>query len=236
MDEPAEWPLPDETIAQFVARCPPLVNDNDDDDRNPAWYWVQSPTRSSRTDSLKDVAVFKQQATALLDAFQTELVQKKSPYFREGLRKKLKGDIAHLAKGLNVTSGKASWMLFPAPDKVNETWRVIAEAVKDTRLPVAAKVPNFYEEGNHPGTRVICVYTRDFTDEEDVKQALLELVKLGVVTQDMPKPAKYKYDAFTHLKLYRGSYAEYGLKPSIYDSHEMLGWSVRHDKSKRVGG
>jgi len=74
---------------------------------------------------------------------------------------------------------------------------------------------------------VICVYTRDFTDVEDVKRVLQELARLKLV------PAwgiKYKSDAYTHLEIYARN--EWGLPPTIYDSKDMMCGDKDKDKDR----
>ncbi|KAJ7218912.1 ankyrin repeat-containing domain protein [Mycena rebaudengoi] len=88
------------------------------------------------------------------------------------------------------------------------------------------------EEGDR--SRLICVYTRDFTDEEDVKRVLLELGRMGFVpaekggSKSKGKGIHYKCDAYTHLDVYAGN--EYGLRPSIYSSAQMLPYHLKPDE------
>jgi hypothetical protein len=69
-------------------------------------------------------------------------------------------------------------------------------------------------------TRLICVYTKDFTDVEDVRRVLHALIEMGLVAADMPRGIAYKCDAYTYLDIYAKN--EYGLPASIYGSKEML--------------
>lgn len=69
-------------------------------------------------------------------------------------------------------------------------------------------------------TRLICVYTGDFTDLADVRRVLLGLAESGLVPADMLKEIKYKCDAYTYLGIYGGN--EYGLRQSIWGSSEIM--------------
>jgi len=75
-------------------------------------------------------------------------------------------------------------------------------------LSDAAKVsPRDREESTH----VICVYTEDFTNEEQVRAVENGLRKIGVTSV-----MTYKPDVYTTLGIYRGN--PWGLKPTIYTS------------------
>ena len=109
-------------------------------------------------------------------------------------------------------------MLFPHERDVNEVWRTVCEGVEAGRLGTGAKVATA-EIGRSP-TRLICVYTGDFTDVADVGRVLLGLVELGLGPADMSREIMYKCDAYTYLGIYRGN--EYGLSQSIWGSSEII--------------
>ena len=95
-------------------------------------------------------------------------------------------------------SGK--WLVFVDRNEVNVIWAAIKEATEAGRLGGSAKVatakPNPY--ATDPKTKVICVYTYDWTDEADVRRIRTELRSLGI-TQKIP----YKADADTLRDKYR---------------------------------
>ena len=98
------------------------------------------------------------------------------------------------------------------------------------RLGPSAKVSTGEDQRNPDSPPVICVYTRDFTDVEDVKRVLQELVRLKLV------PAggiKYKSDAYTHLEIYARN--EWGLPPIIYDSKDMMRGDKDHGNAVSGG-
>ena len=71
-------------------------------------------------------------------------------------------------------------MLFPTVQHVDETWSKIAKATVANELGMSAKVAT--NQGQREGQgRLICVYTKDYGDVEDVERVLKGLVRLGVV-------------------------------------------------------
>ena len=65
----------------------------------------------------------------------------------------------------------------------------------------------------------VCIYTKDFRDEDDVLRVLRELEDLGLVGD---RSIYYKSDAFTYLDLYSSTASKYGLQASLYNSSKML--------------
>lgn len=96
-------------------------------------------------------------------------------------------------------SGK--WCIFRAPDEIDEAWRVVGELVTVGKL-LAAKVSTAqaltfggYER------HVICVYTRDWQDENEVQSARDVLRAAG-----FGEPLQYKRDADTAAAIERFVY------------------------------
>jgi hypothetical protein len=121
-------------------------------------------------------------------------------------------------------------MLFPSPADVNRVWRLVAEAVVDGRLGDTAKVapadpPNpFVAAPKKQASHLICVYTKDFSDLEDVQRVLEELIELGLAPRNASDGAiYYKADVYTHLDL--SSSNPYGLKASLYSSKDIMNLS-----------
>lgn len=70
-------------------------------------------------------------------------------------------------------------MIFCDTAQVNEIWSVIARGTFKDELGVSAKVaPN---TGNDRQMRLICVYTKDFTDMKDVKRVVTKLRDYGLL-------------------------------------------------------
>ncbi|RYO77704.1 hypothetical protein DL766_006053 [Monosporascus sp. MC13-8B] len=142
-------------------------------------------------------------------------------------------EVLDLAHALRVRCGK--WMLFPSVKDVNKTWEIVARATANNELGIAAKVaprPEDEDEDDHNGgggdgkedgadKRLICVYTTDFRDMEDVGRVARKLEQLGLVPR---RGLFYKpgwADAYTYLGIASGN--PWGIKPSIYDLASVLG-------------
>lgn len=91
-----------------------------------------------------------------------------------------------------ATSGK--WLLFIPVGRIDKVWKVIDRETRLGRLGIATKVAT--AKSNSRATnrlvRVICVYTYDSTDLEDVHRVRRRLRELGFV-----KKISYKTDAAT---------------------------------------
>lgn len=136
------------------------------------------------------------------------------------LRKKLETDLFAAAQEKGCRTGK--WMLFPGPDYVNSSWSLVATATANNELGIAAKVAT--DEGNPNKDRLICVYTENFEDKKDVKRVLGRLHAMGLCNRNGAlgegQAIYYKADAYTHLDIMGGN--EWGLKPSLYSSRDLL--------------
>ena len=71
----------------------------------------------------------------------------------------------------------SQWMLFLSIKDLDRIWRSVVDGVINNRLGPTAKVTP--DEGRS-GERLICVYTKDFRDEDDIRRVLRELVSMGV--------------------------------------------------------
>jgi len=127
-------------------------------------------------------------------------------------------EILDAAVETRCTSGK--WMLFCSPHEVNAVWAVVAHKTVNNDLGFAAKVSGYNPNGSDSrGARLICIYTRDFTDMGDVSRVLRKLRELGLV-QKRGKQIFYKPDAYTYLDLDRGN--KWEIKASLYASGDIL--------------
>lgn len=102
-----------------------------------------------------------------------------------GERKAVEEALLAAAVENNCTSGK--WMLFPMPEDLMHTWKLVATATAHNELGFAAKVAADEGKGNRV-PRLICVYTRDFRDMEDVKRVLWKLVEMELVQRPARDP------------------------------------------------
>lgn len=94
------------------------------------------------------------------------------------------------------------WLLFVKRDDVDEVWDKIVRAVKQGRLGYLAKVSTARPNplAHRPGKHVICVYTSDASDRDDIMRVRGELRALRFVA-----PIAYKPDQFTIEGRYEGS-------------------------------
>jgi len=99
-----------------------------------------------------------------------------------------------------ATQKSGKWLVFVDAKNVDEVWAKIKKATEEGKLGSGAKVATAKPNPNaiNPDTKVICVYTYDWTDEEDVKRVRKELRKLGI-TNKIP----YKADKDTRSGKYR---------------------------------
>lgn len=98
------------------------------------------------------------------------------------------------------TERSGKWLIFVDPEDVDEVWAKIKKATEEGKLGYASKVSTAKPNplAVNPRSRVICVYTYDWTDEDDVRRIREELRKLGI-TQKIP----YKSDEDTMSGRYR---------------------------------
>jgi hypothetical protein len=109
------------------------------------------------------------------------------------------------------------WMLFCKLEEVTQVWKKVVAGVIDGRLGPTTKVA---PDNGTPADRLICIYTKDFRDEEDVLRVLQEIEARGLLPRG--RSIYYKSDAFTYLDLYKETASEYGLQASLYTSFKMM--------------
>ena len=100
----------------------------------------------------------------------------------------------------SATDQSGKWLVFVPVSQIDEVWAKIKVATEEGKLGGASKVSTGLPNPNatEPENKVICVYTYDWTDEEDVTRVREELRKLGV-TRKIP----YKSDEDTLKGKYR---------------------------------
>ena len=220
-DNPAAYQF-HETVAEFIDRLRPSTTTLAE--THFPWLWIANPASPAHRATM-DIGGFKQSTLPLLDTFmQTRRdLEEQNPTKTPGsITRLLKPDRDHLestiisiAQSKNVTSGK--WMLFPYPPDVDAVWSKVCHSTLSGRLGSAAKVAT--DNGSAEKTqRLICVYTEDFSNQDDVKRVLAELRDLGLVKSD--KAIYYKCDAYTYLDI--TSENEYKIKASTYNSRDMF--------------
>lgn len=80
-------------------------------------------------------------------------------------------------------------MIFAKHAEVDLVWGAIAKAVANNDLGIAAKVAP--DEGDPRKERLICIYTYDFTDIEDITRVAKRLKNIGVLDA-RARPIYYK--------------------------------------------
>jgi hypothetical protein len=122
-----------------------------------------------------------------------------------------------LPKGRLPRSGK--WMLFPGSDRVDAIWNSVDAGTQRGILGIQAKVatksnrrPSYRGESTH----LICVYTPDYQDKDDVCRVLVALEQTLDLDLDH-RAIYYKPDAYT----YAGIYSEGGKRASLYSSNDF---------------
>lgn len=110
--------------------------------------------------------------------------------------------IDKLAQELDCLTGK--WLLFIGKEEVDKKWEKIKDFVKE-RSGLFAKVSTAVEKkkGNH----VICVYTQNYLDREEVMKVREDLREL-----EYEGELRYKPDIYTILGIYPETKSDFGLK------------------------
>lgn len=219
--DPNTWQSSEESIDDFLRRIP--VQEAPVKASGP-WLWVRCPKipRNHHQALKAEKTSWMEDGFKLLEHFdlqrakiaaqnpnqeQAAITRKMAPY-----RDQLETDLLGLAVKGGCTTGK--WMFFPKRNDLPRYWRLVATAVAEGQLGMTAKVSTDFAEEN-----VICVYTYDFSDIEDVIRVLKELVELDLVSSGW-KPIYYKCDAYTHLGIQRDN--RHGLRASLFSSKDIL--------------
>ena len=103
------------------------------------------------------------------------------------------------------THNSGKWLIFVSLDQLEVLWAKIKHSTEEGKLGSSSKVATAKQNPNAADSskKVICVYTYDWTDKQDVMRIRLELRELGV-TLKIP----YKADEDT----YAGKYTKKGNK------------------------
>lgn len=201
-----------ESVEDFLHR---LLPSSTTIDHAGPWLYVADPKSDSRPLD-EHLGPFREAGQALLASFNKE---KAVGRILTEKRRKLEADIFAVAQEHGITSGK--WMLFPQEDKVDAAWSKIAHATVEGGLGFAAKVATNHGAGD--GSRLICVYTVNYQDRDDVKRVLIRLAEMGLISAGSGSARKvlyYKADALTYLDINSGN--PYGLKASLYSSTDLF--------------
>jgi hypothetical protein len=111
-------------------------------------------------------------------------------------------DLDGLAQRFAMLGGK--WLVFASTAQIDILWHCIATATYFGTLGIAAKV-----SPRSDSEHVICVFTRDYTDVDDVNRVRDGLRRIGV-----ENVIGYKSDIYTHCGIYQNN--PWGISPTRY--------------------
>jgi hypothetical protein len=97
-------------------------------------------------------------------------------------------------------------MIFCKTPAVDAMWRAIVLALSEHKLGPSAKVsPRRLDRDGiaKSGSHVFCVYTKDYTNEEDVMRVACGLAQ--AVAGKWKGTLRYKPDLYTYLDIYSGN-------------------------------
>ncbi|KAH7382962.1 hypothetical protein BKA64DRAFT_173668 [Cadophora sp. MPI-SDFR-AT-0126] len=188
----------DESVDEFLQRLPPAMTPATE--AHP-WIFLANPYRKvaknkyseakladeAPPDDCANLAEFVVRGNRLLEQLTESRhdMEKKNPGKAKGTitkalnarRDEIVKVLLETAVELHVTTGK--WMIFPGPEEVNEVWSVIARATANNQLGISSKVAP--DGGDDRKGRLICIYTENFRDLDDIRRVLLKLKDLGLV-------------------------------------------------------
>ncbi|MBJ9658618.1 DUF1917 domain-containing protein [Burkholderia multivorans] len=95
----------------------------------------------------------------------------------------------------SFSDATGKWCIFVSRDDVDEEWSKISDAIENNQL-MCAKVSTALRRMGRDG-HVICVYTRDWADRQDLMRVRTVLRSLGFV-----KELGYKRDTDTRNRIY----------------------------------
>ncbi|SAL78867.1 putative phosphothreonine lyase domain-containing protein [Caballeronia telluris] len=93
------------------------------------------------------------------------------------------------------TDATGKWCIFVSPTEVDEVWNKISGAIESNQL-LCAKVSTALRSMGRDG-HVICVYTRDWADRQDLVRVRVVLQSLGFVQE-----LGYRRDIDTRNRIY----------------------------------
>jgi hypothetical protein len=191
-----------ETVDAFLSRLPPATTDAHVSGL--PWLWIANPRVPP--DPEPNDGLFTREGAGRLRRFTDFMIATKEKHAAEKSatqynrtiskeRTSVVADLCELAAASGVVCGK--WMLFPEPGAVNRVWEVVAHATANGELGTVSKVAT-RSAADPGGERLVCVYTKDFRDKEDVARVLSRLRQLGLASEG-PKKLYYKSGQFFYF-------------------------------------
>ena len=146
-----------------------------------------------------------------------------SPRLKSKIRRETREALLAAARRFGDVAGK--WVLFPFSSKADAVWTKVDKATRAGKLSHHAKISTTARGEGPRGVHAMCVYVRDWRDEQEVKRVLKKLQRMGIAQrrEDDGDPdrmaAFFKPDVFTRLGVYhRGGSTEgsKGLDGTLY--------------------
>lgn len=88
-------------------------------------------------------------------------------------------------------------MMFCDPAEVNTVWAIVARGTANNELGIASKVAPDDGDGRKP--RLICIYTKDFNDLDDVSRVVRKMRDLKLV--ETRRAIYYKCGMFSRASI-----------------------------------
>lgn len=113
-------------------------------------------------------------------------------------------NINDIAEKYNILSGK--WLIYKKTTQIDNLWKDISiNCIKGFLGPSVKVSP----KDNYNKQHVICVFTKNYLDKENVYKIRDNLKNIGVINK-----ISYKPDIFTYFEIYRNN--KWNIKSSIY--------------------
>jgi len=110
------------------------------------------------------------------------------------------------------------WLIFVSHEDIDVVWERIRKATESGQLGIASKASTSRPSGYKSTDHVICVYTCDFRDKDNVGKVLKELRELGIKGR-----VYYKTDQATLTGVYtrEGPFTKKKGRASLYSSDDF---------------
>lgn len=111
--------------------------------------------------------------------------------------------IDEIAEKMGLLSGK--WLIFIQREYADELWNRIEELANEDKI-WGAKISTLMHPWASRGKHVVCVYTKNYLDKQDVMRAREILKEIGVESR-----LSYKPDIYTLLGIYSDNKKSFSL-------------------------
>lgn len=131
----------------------------------------------------------------------------------------------------NTYVGK--WLIFVSPENIDNIWEKVKETTDKRLLGIGSKVSTKRQTEDYGEKQfVICIYTKDYRNKEDVKNVLQELRKIGIDGR-----LYYKSDSMTSAGIYskEGPLTTKKGKSSLYCSTDFETRVINNERLEYCG-